>query len=134
MPLQGTLVLASACLKVSDCFVAMFRLAILRWDQCKRHYSALSADGMDLCVKRIDGFESHQAIVSRYFNDDDLLTSSQMKCQDSPLWSPQSHSEKEMIDWLEREIARDWVWPLLKQERDDYEDHFFSCEENEFIF
>ena len=65
VPLQRALVLASTCLKVSDCFVAMFWLAILRWDQCKRHYSALSADGMDLCVKRIDGFESHQAIVAR---------------------------------------------------------------------
>ena len=39
-----------------------------------------------------------------------------------------------MIDWLEREIAQDWVWPLLKQERDDYDYYFFSCENEDFIF
>jgi len=134
VPLQEALVLASTCLKVSDYFVAMFWMAILRWDQCKRHDSALSADGIGLCVKRIDAFESHQAILYRYFDDDDLLISSQMTYYDSPLWSPQSQSEKEMIDWLEREIAQDWVWPLLKQERDDYDYYFFSCDNKDFIF
>ena len=89
---------------------------------------------MGLCVKRIDAFESHQTILYRYFDDDDLLISSQMTYYDSPLWSPQSQSEKEMIDWLEREIAQDWVWPLLKQERDDYDYYFFSCENEDFIF
>ena len=43
---------------------------------------------------------------------------------DSPLWLPKAESGKEMINGWEREVA-DWVWALLKQERDDYDNYFF---------
>ena len=57
-----------------------------------------------------------------------------MTYYDSPLWSPKTESEQEMINRWEREVARDWVWPLLKQERDDYDDHFFSSDQEDFVF
>lgn len=57
-----------------------------------------------------------------------------MKYYESPIWSPESQSEKEMIEWLELELSRDWVWPLFRQERDDYDDYFFSCDKDDFSF
>ena len=53
---------------------------------------------------------------------------------DSPLWLPKTESEKEMINGWEREVARDWVWALLKQERDDYDNYFFFSDHEDLVF
>ena len=57
-----------------------------------------------------------------------------MTYYDSPLWSPKTESEQEMVNRWEIEVARDWVWPLLKQERDDYGDYFFLSDQEDFVF
>ena len=57
-----------------------------------------------------------------------------MTYYDSPLWSPKTESEQEMIDWWEREIAREWVWDLLRQERDDCDHYFFLPDHGDFVF
>lgn len=44
-----------------------------------------------------------------------------MSHYDPPLWSPQTQSEQEMIDWLEYDAAQDWVIALLKLEREDFD-------------
>jgi len=57
-----------------------------------------------------------------------------MTYYDSPLWSPKTESEQELVNRWEIEVARDWVWPLLKQERDDYGDYFFLSDQEDFVF
>jgi len=48
-----------------------------------------------------------------------------------PLWSPQTQTEQEMIEWLEYDAAQDWVIALLRLEREDFDLDLFLYDKSE---
>lgn len=48
-----------------------------------------------------------------------------------PLWSPQTQTEREMIEWLEYDAAQDWVIALLRLEREDFDLDLFLYDKSE---